>query len=55
LAVDVAVIGAGIHGASAAFPPGKAGAQVAVGERLTPAAGPTGLSQPPQMVKKATG
>jgi sarcosine oxidase subunit beta len=42
--VDVAVIGAGIHGASAAYHLAQAGAEVTVLERLTPAAGPTGLS-----------
>ena len=44
MTVDVAVIGAGIHGASAAYHLAKAGAQVTVIERLTPAGGPTGLS-----------
>jgi sarcosine oxidase subunit beta len=42
--VDVAIIGAGIHGASAAYHLARAGAQVTVLERLTPAGGPTGLS-----------
>jgi sarcosine oxidase subunit beta len=42
--VDVVVIGAGIHGASAAYHLAQAGAQVMILERLTPAAGPTGLS-----------
>jgi sarcosine oxidase subunit beta len=41
---DVAIIGAGIHGASAAFHLARAGAEVTVLERLTPAGGPTGLS-----------
>jgi sarcosine oxidase subunit beta len=41
---DVAIIGAGIHGASAAYHLARAGAQVTVVERLTPAGGPTGLS-----------
>lgn len=41
---DVVVIGAGIHGASAAFHLARAGARVTVLERLTPAGGPTGLS-----------
>ncbi|HET6820640.1 MAG TPA: FAD-dependent oxidoreductase, partial [Candidatus Limnocylindria bacterium] len=43
-AAEVAIIGAGIHGASAAFHLARAGAQVTVLERLTPAGGPTGLS-----------
>jgi sarcosine oxidase subunit beta len=41
---DVAIIGAGIHGASAAYHLTRAGAEVTVVERLTPAGGPTGLS-----------
>jgi sarcosine oxidase subunit beta len=41
---DVAIIGAGIHGASAAYHLARAGAHVTVLERLTPAGGPTGLS-----------
>jgi sarcosine oxidase subunit beta len=41
---DVAIIGAGIHGASAAYHLARAGTRVVVLERLTPAGGPTGLS-----------
>jgi sarcosine oxidase subunit beta len=41
---DVVVIGAGVHGASAAYHLAHAGAHVTVLERLTPAGGPTGLS-----------
>jgi sarcosine oxidase, subunit beta len=41
---EVAIIGGGIHGASAAFHLARAGARVVVMERLTPAGGPTGLS-----------
>jgi glycine/D-amino acid oxidase-like deaminating enzyme len=41
---DIAVIGAGIHGASAAYHLARAGAAVTVVERLRPAGGPTGLS-----------
>lgn len=41
---DVVVIGAGVHGASAAYHLAQAGARVTVVERLTPAGGPTGLS-----------
>ena len=44
MSVDVAVIGAGVHGASAAYHLAQAGARVTVLERLTPAGGPTGLS-----------
>ena len=44
MTIDVAIIGAGIHGASAAFHLARAGARVTVLERLTPAGGPTGLS-----------
>jgi glycine/D-amino acid oxidase-like deaminating enzyme len=42
--LETAVIGAGIHGASAAYHLAQAGAHVTVLERLTPAGGPTGLS-----------
>jgi glycine/D-amino acid oxidase-like deaminating enzyme len=41
---DVAIIGAGIHGASAAYHLAQAGAQATILERRTPAGGPTGLS-----------
>jgi sarcosine oxidase subunit beta len=41
---DVVIIGAGIHGSSAAYHLANAGAHVTVVERLTPAGGPTGLS-----------
>jgi len=41
---EVAIIGAGIHGASAAYHLARAGMRVVVLERLTPAGGPTGLS-----------
>lgn len=44
MTADVAIIGAGIHGASAAYHLTRAGAEVTVIERLTPAGGPTGLS-----------
>jgi sarcosine oxidase subunit beta len=43
-AADVLVIGAGVHGASAAYHLAQSGARVTVVERLTPAGGPTGLS-----------
>jgi sarcosine oxidase subunit beta len=42
--VDVAVIGAGIHGAAAAYHLAQRGVGVAVIERTTPAGGPTGRS-----------
>jgi sarcosine oxidase subunit beta len=41
---EVAIIGAGIHGASAAYHLARAGVPVTVVERLRPAGGPTGLS-----------
>jgi sarcosine oxidase subunit beta len=41
---DVAIIGAGVHGASAAFFLAAQGVNVVVFERSTPAAGPTGMS-----------
>jgi glycine/D-amino acid oxidase-like deaminating enzyme len=41
---DVAIIGAGIHGASVAYHLARAGVRVVVLERRTPAGGPTGLS-----------
>jgi len=41
---DVGVIGAGIHGASAAYHLAQRGARVVVFERSTPAGGPTGRS-----------
>ncbi|HEY7526033.1 MAG TPA: FAD-binding oxidoreductase [Candidatus Limnocylindria bacterium] len=41
---DVAIIGAGIHGASAAYHLARSGVGVTVVERLRPAGGPTGLS-----------
>jgi sarcosine oxidase subunit beta len=41
---DVVIIGAGVHGASAAYHLAQSGARVTVVERLTPAGGPTGLS-----------
>ena len=41
---DVVIIGAGVHGASAAYHLAQSGARVTVLERLTPAGGPTGLS-----------
>jgi glycine/D-amino acid oxidase-like deaminating enzyme len=41
---DVAVVGAGVHGASAAFHLASRGMSVAVIERAGPAAGPTGRS-----------
>jgi sarcosine oxidase, subunit beta len=43
-AADVLIIGAGVHGASAAYHLAHAGARVTVVERLTPAGGPTGVS-----------
>ena len=43
-AVDVAVVGAGVHGAAAAFHLARQGATALVVERGTPASGPTGLS-----------
>ncbi len=43
-AADVLIIGAGVHGASAAYHLTQSGARVTVVERLTPAGGPTGLS-----------
>jgi sarcosine oxidase subunit beta len=41
---EVAIIGAGIHGASAAYHLARSGVRVTVVERLRPAGGPTGLS-----------
>lgn len=41
---DIAIIGAGVHGASAAFHLADRGARVVVLERTTPAGGPTGRS-----------
>src|SRR5881409_1384822 len=41
---DVAVIGAGIHGASAAYHLSKDGARTVIFDRGTPASGPTGRS-----------
>jgi len=41
---DVIIIGAGIHGASAAYHLARSGASVTVVEREFPASGPTGLS-----------
>src|SRR5439155_25290676 len=41
---DVVIIGAGVHGASAAYHLAQSSARVTVVERLTPAGGPTGLS-----------
>ena len=41
---DVGVIGAGVHGASAAFHLASRGSNVVIFERWTPAAGPTGRS-----------
>lgn len=41
---DVAIIGGGVHGASAAFHLTRRGVRPAVFERTTPAGGPTGLS-----------
>ena len=41
---DVVIIGAGVHGASAAYHLAQSGARVTVVERLTPAGRPTGLS-----------
>ncbi|SEM42560.1 NAD(P)/FAD-dependent oxidoreductase [Nonomuraea pusilla] len=43
-AYDVAIIGAGVHGASAAMHVAARGARVVVLERATPASGPTGQS-----------
>lgn len=42
--VDVGIVGAGIHGASAAYHLASAGVRTVVFERGTPAGGPTGLS-----------
>jgi sarcosine oxidase, subunit beta len=42
--VDVGVIGAGVHGASAAFHLASRGARIAIFETRTPAGGPTGRS-----------
>src|SRR5512143_1261693 len=41
---DVVVIGAGVHGASAAFHLARRGASVILVERTVPAGGPTGRS-----------
>lgn len=41
---DVAIVGAGIHGAAAAFHLAYQGATVAIVEKTTPAGGPTGAS-----------
>ncbi|MBB5081499.1 NAD(P)/FAD-dependent oxidoreductase [Nonomuraea endophytica] len=41
---DVGIVGAGVHGASAAFHLARRGAQVVVFERSVPAGGPTGRS-----------
>jgi sarcosine oxidase subunit beta len=41
---DIAIIGAGVHGASAAYHLARSGARVTAFERLSPAGGPTGLS-----------
>ena len=41
---DVVIIGAGVHGASAAYHLARSGTRVTVIERLAPAGGPTGLS-----------
>jgi len=41
---DIAIIGAGVHGASAAYHLARSGARVTLLERLSPAGGPTGLS-----------
>jgi glycine/D-amino acid oxidase-like deaminating enzyme len=41
---DVGIVGAGIHGASAAFHLASMGASVAIVEKTTPAGGPTGVS-----------
>lgn len=41
---EVAIVGAGVHGASAAFHLSKKGVEAVVLERGTPAGGPTGLS-----------
>ena len=43
-AYDVAVIGAGVHGASAAFHLASRGVRTAVVEKTSPAGGPTGRS-----------
>jgi glycine/D-amino acid oxidase-like deaminating enzyme len=43
-ALDVGVIGAGIHGVSAAYHLARRGARVAILERTVPAGGPTGRS-----------
>ena len=42
--VDVGVVGAGIHGAAAAYHLARRGASVAIVERTFPAGGPTGCS-----------
>ena len=41
---DVGIVGAGVHGASAAFHLASRGLNVVIFERLTPAGGPTGRS-----------
>ncbi|MEU9889920.1 FAD-dependent oxidoreductase [Sphaerisporangium sp. NPDC051011] len=41
---DVGIVGAGVHGVAAAYHLARRGVRVAVFERLTPAAGPTGRS-----------
>ncbi|MGZ4150357.1 MAG: FAD-dependent oxidoreductase, partial [Actinomycetota bacterium] len=41
---DVVVIGAGVHGAAAAFHLARRGASVVLVERAAPAGGPTGRS-----------
>ncbi|HEY7658973.1 MAG TPA: FAD-dependent oxidoreductase, partial [Actinomycetota bacterium] len=41
---DVAVVGAGVHGASAAFHLAGRGVRVVVLEKVAPAGGPTGRS-----------
>jgi glycine/D-amino acid oxidase-like deaminating enzyme len=41
---DVAIVGAGVHGASAAFHLASRGVKPVIFERLTPAGGPTGAS-----------
>ncbi len=43
-ACEVAIVGAGIHGASAAYHLGRSGVEAILFERDTPAAGPTGRS-----------